>query len=78
MADGFFYIRNKKTGLVSKVVAKPFLGPNGDFELVPEEEASQMFGRKKKDKPAAPPKEPEEPFFETDELSSGVSDGEDG
>ena len=78
MTDGFFYIRNKKTGQISRTLAKPFLGPNGAFELLPEEETSQLFGRKKKAKPAPAPKKAAEPFFEVDELGSGLSDGEDG
>lgn len=70
MEGNFFYVRNKKSGLVSRVIAKPYLGQNSEVELLTEEEVAEL--RKPKPAKFIPPSN------DVDDLLAGFTDGEDG
>lgn len=62
MADSAFYwVRNKKTGDVSRVAALPYMGQNSDYE--------QVDDPRKAHKSKLPP-------ADGDELGTGVTDAE--
>jgi len=80
MAGDLKYIRNKKTGAISRVVVYPYLGSNSNFEKATEEDFFVASGRTKAKPEPAPepaPKPKEDIFEEIAELSGGLGDGED-
>ena len=68
-----YYIRQKKTGRVSKVVAKPFLGQNSTLEELTEEEYLEAIKPKAKKKRTRKRKKAATPEV-NDELTGGVAD----
>ena len=73
-----YFIRQKKTGRVSKVVAKPFLGQNSALEELTEEEYLEAIKPKAKKKRTRKRKKAATPEV-NDELTGGVADNaEDG
>lgn len=59
--SGFHWVRNKKTGDVSRVSALPYMGQNSDYELAEDPRTAH-----KSKLPAA----------DGDELGAGVTDAE--
>jgi len=82
MSD-FFFVRDKTTGAVRRLAAKPWLGNGSNYELVPEEEGVALFAPKAGKAPAvAPAPKPEpvvaapEPVIDDGEFSGGLTDGD--
>ena len=72
-----YYVRQKKTGLVSKVVAKPYLGQNSAFEELTEEQFLELSKPKAKAAPAKKKRRRKKKAATpevNDELTGGVSD----
>jgi len=73
------YIRDKRTGMISRVVTYPYMGQNSHFEKATKEDFDAVLAGQPLEqvKPVPPPETEELIFEESVELGGGLDDGED-